>query len=96
MTPPYYRLLFALLLCCFGLSLSAQGSVLRVEPARVKKEVEVNLLDREYEEISTVNITNTSGRPLRLRWDRQVVESPIRLANLGVRQERDLPALHQQ
>ncbi|MGB3547896.1 MAG: T9SS type A sorting domain-containing protein [Saprospiraceae bacterium] len=76
MTPPYYRLLFALLLCCFGLSLSSQASVLRVEPARVKKEVEVNLLDREYEEISTVNITNTSGRPLRLRWDRQVVESP--------------------
>jgi hypothetical protein len=57
--------------------LLAQSAALRIEPAELRKQVTVGVLEPTYEESVKVTVTNTSGRPLALRWDKQVAYQPI-------------------
>lgn len=57
-----------LLTCCLlGQLLAAQGSgVLLVEPAEVTKELQLDYLDEDFEDITSVAVTNNSGRTIQL------------------------------
>lgn len=57
--------------------LPAQSGALLIEPAEVRKQVTVGGFEATYEESAKVTVTNTSGRTLRLRWDKQVSYQPI-------------------
>ncbi len=57
-----------------SLPLKAQ---LSIYPAQVKREVTLTADDFGYEETLKFKITNTSNESLRLRWDREVVFSPL-------------------
>ncbi|MCB0636113.1 MAG: T9SS type A sorting domain-containing protein [Lewinella sp.] len=63
--------------CLFSIWLLAQSSALRIEPAELRKQVTVGSFEATYEESVKVTVTNTSGRPLSLRWDKQVAYQPI-------------------
>ncbi|WP_116125502.1 T9SS type A sorting domain-containing protein [Lewinella sp. IMCC34183] len=53
-------------LACFS-PLPAQGSgVLRVEPAQVTKEILVDNLEEEFEDVTSLVVTNNSGRTVQL------------------------------
>ncbi len=52
----FFALFLALCTCCF-----AQKGVLRVEPANVAKDVVVDDLDKAYQDITTITVTNTSN-----------------------------------
>ena len=57
-------LLFAILLAS---CLRAQdGGVLRVEPAEISKEVTVDNLEEDFEDVTSVVVTNNSGRSIQL------------------------------
>ena len=63
------------LLSCF--SVAAQNAApLRVEPAAVNKEIRVDNLDEDFEDVTTVVVTNNSGRTLRLTREHVTRESP--------------------
>lgn len=70
-----FILLFAATLSMFSARITAQ-SLLAMEPGIVRKQVTVNLLNNAYEEVSKVSVRNTSGRTLRLRWNKVVVQQP--------------------
>ena len=70
------KALFLLVLSGLGLMLSAQSTVLRVEPANVVKEVIVDDLDGDYQDITTVTVTNTSRRDVRLVPRTRVEDAP--------------------
>ncbi len=69
-----------LLLLFFGLVLALphgrSQSLLAVEPAIVNKQINIDLLDTDYEEVAKVTVRNTSERLLQLRYDRLVVQQP--------------------
>lgn len=69
-----------LLLCPLlaGFSLLAQSSGLRVEPANVVKEVVVDDLDGNYQDITTVTVTNTGRRQLEVVHRSNVKRGPHR------------------
>lgn len=54
----------------------AQSSDLRVEPANVVKEVVVDDLDADYQDITTVTVTNTSRRTIQLVKEQVVIGKP--------------------
>lgn len=61
------RLSLFLLALLSGLWLTAQsGATLRVEPADVNKEIRVDNLDEDFEDVTTIVVTNNSGRTLQL------------------------------
>lgn len=70
------KTLLLLLFSIFGLTLSAQPSSLRVEPANVVKEVVVDDLDEDYQDITTVTVTNTSRRDVQLVQRAEVKTAP--------------------
>lgn len=70
------RITCLLFLLSLGLSLTAQSDVLRVEPLRIQKEVFVDALDTDFEEISTVVVTNRGSSEIQLVFDKEVVNQP--------------------
>lgn len=54
----------------------AQQGVLRVEPAKVAKNVMVDALDRHYQDITPVRVTNTSDRSVRVTRKQTIVGKP--------------------
>ncbi len=65
-----------LLLSLFSLYVLAQGTVLRVEPGNVVKEVVVDDLDKDYQDITNVTVTNVSGRTIQLVQEQLVGSKP--------------------
>jgi hypothetical protein len=61
--------------CLFYIGLMGQ-SALALEPAVVRKQVAVNLLNNAYEEVAKVVVRNVSGRTLRVRWDKVTIQQP--------------------
>lgn len=68
------RLLLAFFFC-YSLSLLAQDQ-LRMQPAIIKKQVNIALDDISYEEILKVVVSNTTNRTLKLRWDKKIIYQP--------------------
>lgn len=54
----------------------AQTVELSIEPAQVEKRIVVDDLDLDFEDISTIQLTNMSATPLRLRYDKIVDLQP--------------------
>jgi hypothetical protein len=67
--------LFVLLSLWLFTCLSVQAQ-LSISPAEIRREVNLTADDYGYEETLKFKVTNTSTKPLRLRWDREVVFSP--------------------
>lgn len=70
------KLLLPFLIFFVGLSLSAQQLSLRVEPANVVKEVFVDKLDNNYQDVTSVFVTNRSNRTIQLVQRVQVKNAP--------------------
>jgi len=66
-------LLFLLTLSFFA---GAQSEVLRVEPGNVVKEVVVDDLDKDYQDITNVTVTNTSRRAIQLVQNQYIGQKP--------------------
>lgn len=63
------KLLYPLILClvCLAAPVAAQGNDgLRVEPAAIDKEIAVDNLDENFEDVTAVVVTNISGRTVSL------------------------------
>ncbi|MEM6772266.1 MAG: T9SS type A sorting domain-containing protein [Bacteroidota bacterium] len=69
------KLLLPLLTFFVGSGLLAQQK-LRVEPANVVKEVVVDDLDEDYQDITSVTVTNTSGRTIQLVQRTKAINAP--------------------
>jgi len=67
----FFALLMALCTCCY-----AQQNVLRVEPANVAKDVVVDDLDKDYQDITTITVTNNGSRTLQLIKKQVVIGKP--------------------
>ena len=68
---------FYLLTLLSCLSVAAQNAAaLRVEPAEISKEIRVDNLDEEFEDVTSVVVTNNSGRTIRLMRESVTRESP--------------------
>lgn len=85
------KLLLLTFFSSFGLLLAAQPSSLRVEPANVVKEVVVDDLDEDYQDITSVTVTNTSRRDVQL-VHRAVVKTAPRSWNYGIFSRRNQSA----
>ena len=59
-----------------GVDLAAQSSGLRVEPGNVVKEVVVDDLDKDYQDITSVTVTNTGRREVNLVQQISVKSAP--------------------
>ncbi|CAH1002502.1 hypothetical protein LEM8419_03381 [Neolewinella maritima] len=69
------KTLYLLLIFLTCTCLQAQdGGVLRVEPAEINKEVVVDNLEEHFEDVTSIVVTNNSGRSIRLA--RQTVRRP--------------------
>jgi hypothetical protein len=68
-------LFFLLPLFCLS-HLVAQVTELSIVPNRVDKEVAVSTLDLDFEEISTIVLTNTNDREVQLQWEKELIEQP--------------------
>jgi len=64
------------ILMVISLGCFAQNNALRVEPANVAKDVVVEKLDETYQDITTVTVTNTSGKRLQFSCKSVVVGKP--------------------
>lgn len=70
------KLLWILLLSIFiTVQLSAQ-ELLTFRPKTLKKQVTIEFNDAGYEEVLKINVTNTSERTLKLRWDKDIIHQP--------------------
>lgn len=49
---------------------------LRIQPATIKKQINIGVDDVSYEEVLRVEITNPTSRTLKLRWDKKVSYQP--------------------
>lgn len=67
----FLALFLALCTCCF-----AQQNVLRVEPANVAKDVVVDDLDKDYQDITTVTVTNNGSKTIQLTRKQVVIGKP--------------------
>ena len=85
------KLLLPLLFLFVSLGLSAQQSSLRVEPANVVKEVVVDDLDEDYQDITSVTVTNNSRRTIQLVQRTQIKNAP-RAWNYGIFSRRNQTA----
>ncbi|MGB3799810.1 MAG: T9SS type A sorting domain-containing protein [Lewinella sp.] len=71
------KLLLPLLLLLPCLGMTAQSTPpLRVEPAEINKVIRVDNIDEDFEDVSTVVVTNNSGRTVQLLRESVVQESP--------------------
>ena len=64
----YMKTVYLLLAVLLASCLRAQdgGGVLRVEPAEISKEVTVDNLEEDFEDVTSVVVTNNSGRSIQL------------------------------
>lgn len=62
-----------LLAVCLALPLGARAQTgsLEISPTSVSKEVVVNELQDDFEDISTIRLTNVGSRDLQLRWQKE-------------------------
>lgn len=67
----FLALFLALCTCCF-----AQQNVLRVEPANVAKDVVVDDLDKDYQDITTITVTNNGSKTMQLIKKQVVIGKP--------------------
>ena len=67
-------LLFSLFIV-FGLPLAGQQA-LSIEPSSTRKEISITSDDASYEEVFKVEVKNTSGRRIKLRWDKVTIYQP--------------------
>lgn len=70
------KLGWTLLLSILITGLLPAQELLTFKPNVLKKQVIIELNDAGYEEVLKVNVTNTSGRVLKLRWDKDVIYQP--------------------
>lgn len=56
--------------------LCAQSTELSISPATVSKEIIVNALDKDFEDISTIRLTNTGNNTLQLQWSKEIESGP--------------------
>jgi len=70
------KILLLLLLTTLSGVVQSQKEILRVEPANVVKEVLVDDLDEDYQDITTVTVTNDSRRTIQLVQEQRVVRKP--------------------
>lgn len=70
------KLILPVLSLFVGLGLSAQQLSLRVEPANVVKEVVVDDLDEDYQDITSVTVTNNSRRAIQLVHRTKIKNAP--------------------
>lgn len=69
-------LLLVLIFSSIGFALQAQGA-LSIEPGIVRQQLTIGASSSQgQEEIMKVVVSNTSGRTLRLRWDKNIVYQP--------------------
>ncbi|MCX8209732.1 MAG: T9SS type A sorting domain-containing protein [Lewinella sp.] len=71
MKTSFFALFMAMCTCCF-----AQQNVLSVEPANVAKDVVLDNLDKDYQDITTVTVTNNGSRTLQLIKKQVVIGKP--------------------
>lgn len=71
-----FSTLFTLLFLCCCHTLVAQSSDLKVSPESVSKEVVVNMLEADFEDISTLRLTNTTNQDLQLQWTKTIERQP--------------------
>lgn len=67
--------LLLILLTVAGCSLAGQQA-LSIEPASTRKLISITSADVNYEEVFKVEVKNTSGRRLKLRWDKVTAYQP--------------------
>jgi hypothetical protein len=60
----------------FVSQIAAQRGALVISPTAVSKEVVVRTLEGEFEDISTISVTNESNRDLQLQWVKTVEKQP--------------------
>lgn len=70
------HLISLFLVFLLGSGLFAQSSELSIVPNRVDKEVAVSILNPDFEEISTIVLTNNNNRELQLQWEKALIEQP--------------------
>jgi len=70
------KLIWTLLLSILGTGLLQAQKLLTFQPNVFKKQVTIELNDASYEEVLKVSVTNTSGRTLQLRWDKNIIHQP--------------------
>ncbi len=71
MKAPLLLFLMVLSVCCY-----AQRSDLRVEPATVAKDVVVDDLEEDYQDITTITVTNDSRRLIQLVRQQRIIGKP--------------------
>lgn len=77
MLPLYRSFVLALILMLLSCAaIRAQQNGLIVSPESVSKEVVVNTLDKEFEDISTIRLSNSGNRTLRLQWIKTIERGP--------------------
>ncbi|MEL6802753.1 MAG: T9SS type A sorting domain-containing protein [Bacteroidota bacterium] len=69
-------LVFTLLLSPYLLSQSASEVLLEVEPRQVEKSTTLDEVDVDYEEVSSIRLTNRGTRSLQLRYDKVIDIQP--------------------
>lgn len=68
---------YLLLLCCLSvLTVSAQGEVLSIEPRLVNKTISISEFDEDFEDVTTVAVTNISRKTVQLVQERNDDNSP--------------------
>lgn len=72
----FLSLLSLISLLYFTPHLTAQNGELVLSPAAVSKEIVVRTLDGDFEDISTISLTNESNRDLQLQWTKTVDKQP--------------------
>ncbi len=67
-------------LSIFLLSLTALQAqpALKVEPARVQKTIQADLLDNQLEESVSITVKNPTAQPLQIQWDQVIIDQPNR------------------
>lgn len=61
-----------------------EGGVLRVEPANVNKEIVVDNLDEDFQDVTSIMVTNNSGRTLQLLRDPVPIRKPASWSYLAL------------
>lgn len=67
--PKRFVLALGMLLCVLFVALGAQPLSISLQPKQISKQINVNKLDIDFEEISIISVTNTGQRSVKLAFD---------------------------
>ncbi len=70
------RLLLYLLFSQLSLFVQGQGTTISLQPSQLNKEINVNKLDIDFEEINILAVTNQSNRSIKLAFDPHFISEP--------------------